>query len=121
MCKLDKVNNEEIYEVKSSSIVIKDVQTSLDLLGELSNVDNCNAVIVSKDQISEEFFDLSSGIAGEILQKFIMYNMKIAIVGDFQMYSSKALKDFIYECNKQGRINFVQDKEEAIISLKRNF
>ena len=41
----------------------------------------------------------------------------LAIVGDFSKYESNSLKDFIYESNKQGRINFVPHQDEAIRSL----
>ncbi len=47
--------------------------------------------------ICDDFFDLSTRLAGEILQKFINYHVKIAIIGDFSIYTSKSLKDFIYE------------------------
>lgn len=57
-------------------------------------------IAINKSLISESFFDLKTRLAGDILQKFINYRVKIAIIGDFSMYTSKSLKDFIYECNK---------------------
>ena len=57
-------------------------------------------MVIHKSSVVEEFFDLKTRLAGEILQKFINYHMKIAIVGDFSVYSSQSLQDFIYECNK---------------------
>lgn len=38
----------------------------------------------------------ASEIENEVLQKFINYQTKIAIIGDFSGYTSKSLKDFIY-------------------------
>ena len=60
---------------------------------------------------------LSSGLAGEILQKYINYGGKIAIYGDFSHYTSKPLKDFIYESNKGKDVFFVATKEEAVQKL----
>ena len=40
-------------------------------------------------------------IAGDILQKFVNYGIKFAIFGDFTGYTSKPLKDFIYESLKE--------------------
>jgi hypothetical protein len=40
-------------------------------------------------------------------------------VGDFSKYSGKSLKDFIYESNKTGRINFVKDVNQAIEALMK--
>jgi hypothetical protein len=70
--------------------------------------------VLSKTAIDEKFFDLSSGLAGEVMQKFINYRVKVAIVGDFSHYTSKSLKDFIFECN-QGRVVFFLPSEQDAI------
>lgn len=62
---------------------------------------------------------MSTRIAGEILQKFITYQFKLAIVGDFSGYTSKPLKEFIYESNKGKEIFFVSSEEDAIEKLGR--
>ncbi|SHJ20092.1 protein of unknown function [Desulfosporosinus lacus DSM 15449] len=54
-------------------------------------------MILNKAAICEDFFDLSTKIAGDILQKFVNYDMKIAVLGDFYFYKSKSLKDFLFE------------------------
>ena len=43
--------------------------------------------------------------------------MRIAVVGDFSIYTSKSLKDFIYESNKGNHVFFVQNEDEAIERL----
>lgn len=53
--------------------------------------------------VAEEFFILSSGLAGEVLQKLINYGGRIALYGDFSHYTSKPLLDFMYESNKGVR------------------
>jgi len=73
---------------------------------------------LSQEAICEDFFRLKTGLAGEILQKFVNYRMKIAIVGDFSIYTSKSLKDFIYESNKGKHIFFVPSEKEAIEKLR---
>ncbi len=62
------------------------------------------------------FFPVS-GIAGEILQKFINYHAKLAIIGDFSGYTSKPLKDFIYESNNGKDVFFVGSEQEAVERL----
>ncbi|WP_083996437.1 DUF4180 domain-containing protein [Desulfosporosinus acididurans] len=57
-------------------------------------------------EIFEDFFDLKTKLAGEILQKFVNYHVRIAIVGDFSGYKSKSLKDFIYESNNGKDVFF---------------
>ncbi len=67
--------------------------------------------------VHNDFFILSTGIAGEILQKHINYGGCIAIYGDFSSYTSKSLKDFMYESNKGTKVFFVRTKDEAINNL----
>ena len=76
-------------------------------------------IVINKKLIVEEFFILSSGLAGEILQKYINYGGRIAIYGDYSHYTSKPLKDFIYESNKGKDVFFVATEDEAVDMLTR--
>ena len=73
-----------------------------------------STILLKKENISADFFDLSTGMAGEILQKFSNYRKRLAILGDYANIHSKALKDFIYESNATKQILFVKTKEEAL-------
>jgi hypothetical protein len=77
----------------------------------------CDRMVMAKSAIAEDFFILSTRLAGDILQKFINYQTKLAIVGDFSRYTSKPLKDFIYESNHGKDIFFVSSEDEAIEKL----
>ena len=103
-----------IAVVSSDSKVITDVDSALDLLMSAKYDAGTKYIVVDKKLIIEDFFVLSSGLAGEILQKYINYGGKIAIYGDYSHYTSKPLKDFIYESNKGRDVFFVATKEEAI-------
>lgn len=103
--------------VSSGSPVIVDVDSALDLLMTARYEAGTTNIILDKTLITEDFFVLSSRLAGEILQKYINYGAKIAIYGDFSHYTSKPLKDFIYESNKGNDIFFVSTQEEALQKL----
>lgn len=107
----------DIALIISDEILIKDTQSALDLIASAQYEIDCDKLIVYKSCVAEAFFDLSTGIAGEILQKFINYRKKIAIVGDYSKYTSKPLKDFIYESNNGNSIYFVSSIEEALLKL----
>lgn len=104
----------EIAVVSSNDVLITDVQSALDFIATVNFEAGCDCVIINKSAICEDFFDLKTRLAGEILQKFINYRMKIAIVGDFSVYTSKSLNDFIYECNKGRVILLLSDEKKAI-------
>lgn len=113
-------NNGTIAVVSSDSKVITDVNSALDLLMSTKYDAGTAYIVLDKKLIVEDFFILSSGLAGEILQKFINYGGKIAIYGDFSHYTSKPLKDFIYESNKGQDFFFVTTKDEAIQKLSNS-
>ena len=113
-----EINRNNIAVLKSLGVLIQETQDALDLMAEAGYL-NSHKIIIKKDQVTPEFFDLKTGIAGEILQKFSTYNVQLAIIGDFSKYNSKSLRDFIFESNKYGRINFVSSFEEAKEKLSR--
>lgn len=112
-------NEINIAVISSNEKLITDAQSALDLIMTVEYETKSNRIIISKNNICEDFFILSTGIAGEILQKFINYGFKIAIYGDYSKYTSKPLKDFIYESNSGKNIFFVNTQEEAIEKLKQ--
>jgi hypothetical protein len=113
-------NDVEIARVSSGELVITDIQSALDLIGTVSYETGCDRILLSKATICEDFFDLKTKIAGDILQKFINYQVKLAVYGDFSIYTSKSLKDFIYESNKGKNIFFMDNEKEAIKKLSTN-
>jgi len=118
--KINKINENgiDIAVISSEDLLITDVQSALDLIATVNYEVACNRIILNKSLICEEFFDLKTRMAGEILQKFINYQFKIAIVGDFSVYTSESLADFIYECNQGKDIFFLSDENQAIEKFK---
>lgn len=108
-----------IAVITSDKKVITDIQSGLDLIMTAKYEAETNLIAIDKSAVADEFFILSSGLAGEILQKFINYQAKIAIYGDYSKYTSKPLKDFIYESNKGKDIFFVSTKEESVDYLSK--
>jgi hypothetical protein len=101
--------------------LISAVQSALDFIATVRYESGCDNIVLNKEAICECFFDLKTGITGEILQKFINYYMRIAIIDDFSGYLSNSLKDFIYECNKGRNIFFLPDEKQAARSLEISY
>ena len=105
--------------ITGNAKIITDTQSALDLIMTVKYEAKTALIAIDKACISDEFFILSNGLAGEILQKFVNYNVKIAIFGDYTKHKSKPLKDFIYESNSGRDIFFTNTKNEAIEKLVR--
>ncbi len=102
-----------------SDKVIKDVRSALDLLMSVKYEADTKNIVIDKRLVCDDFFILSTGLAGEILQKYVNYGGRIAVYGDYSRYTSKPLKDFIYESNKGKDVFFVSSEEEAVDMLTR--
>lgn len=112
-------NNIVCAVIESDTVVITDAQSALDILMTAKYEAGTKNIVINKELITEDFFILSRGLAGEILQKYINYGGRIAIYGDYSHYTSKPLKDFIYESNKGKDVFFVATKDEAIDMLTK--
>lgn len=98
------IKNQDIAEIKGDGVFIKTVQDALDLMAD-HGYRGITKMILHQKNITPEFFNLKSRLAGEILQKFVLYQMQVAIIGNFQNVASESLKAFILESNR-GRQNF---------------
>ncbi|MFL9837114.1 DUF4180 domain-containing protein [Flavobacterium sp. ST-75] len=111
--KTHQTDNLTIAEIISQNIIITTVEDGTDLVGNLCYQGVDKAILYERN-ITPVFFDLKTRMAGEILQKFSNYKIRLAIVGDFDKYESNSLNDFIFESNKGSTVNFVATIEEVL-------
>ena len=108
-----------VAELTGPEPVLTDAQSALELAMTARYAAGADHLLVDKAAVAEDFFILSTGLAGEILEKFIQYRIKMAVYGDFSCYTSKPLRDFIYESNHGSDFFFVPEREEALRLLLR--
>ena len=89
-------NGLEIALVSGNTPEISNAREALELAMGIQYEKGISRLVIEKNVMAEEFFILSTGVAGEILQKFINYHIKAAFWGDYSRYTSKPLRDFIY-------------------------
>ena len=85
-------------------------QDAVDLIGATYGRD-VEVVAVPVERLDARFFTLRTGVAGEIMQKFVNYGLRFAVVGDIsaQVEASTALRDLVRESNRGRHIWFVPD------------
>jgi hypothetical protein len=85
----------------------------LDLLGQMYGL-HVSWVVIPVDRLVSDFFRLRTGIAGEIVQKFVQYQNRVAIVGDIsaQLAESGPLRDWVRESNLGRDVWFVSTVDE---------
>ena len=93
---------------------------ALDVIGEAYGQD-ADLIAVPVQRLDEAFFTLSTRVAGEIMQKFVNYRVRLAFVGDIgrHLEASSALRDLVRETNRGRQVWFVADLEELDARLAR--
>ena len=91
--------------------VIASEAAAIDVIGETYGL-GIDLVVLPVERIVDDFFWLSSGLAGAVLQKYQNYGLRVAIVGDISRFTaeSPSLRDFVYESNKVGQVLFLPDR-----------
>lgn len=111
-------NGTKIAEVVSEAILINNADDALQLIADLSYQD-FDKIIIHERNIIPGFFDLKTGIAGDVLQKFSNYRVRLIIVGGFSKYPGTSIRDFIYESNKGKLVNFLDSVDQAVEKLSK--
>jgi hypothetical protein len=89
-----------------------------DLVG--TALGRAEVVAVPVVRLAPDFFSLRTGVAGEVVQKFATYRLRLAVVGDIDAHvaASTALRDFVREANRGGQTWFVADEAELAARLE---
>ncbi|MES2112792.1 MAG: DUF4180 domain-containing protein [Bacteroidota bacterium] len=107
------IRNTQVAELSSEDVLIKTAEDGAQLLADLY-YQGFDLIIMQAKQLTESFFDLKSGLAGEVLQKCSNFRIRLTIIGDFNNITSKSLRDFTFESNKGKSVNFVGSIGEAM-------
>ncbi len=109
-----------VAEVAANEMLLAVTEDVNDLLGN-AYYQGFDGMIISADKISPRFFDLKTRLAGEILQKFSAFRMRLAIVGNFSTFTSESLKSFVYESNRGSLIHFSPTTADAVAWFEKLF
>jgi hypothetical protein len=102
----------------SSIQFIRTAQDFLELLA-LGMEHESNLFMLDDFNFVPEFYDLKTGLAGEVLQKLSNYSARLAIVGTFDIVTSVRFRELMAESNKGSEVHFAQSRDEAITWLTK--
>jgi hypothetical protein len=90
-----------------------------DLIGDLYG-SGARIVAVPLTRLGPDFLRLSSGVAGQVLQKLVNYQFQIAVLGDVSavVAASDPLRDFVCESNRGTTVWFVADLAALEMKLR---
>lgn len=113
MSEIETINGQRVLLWDREGAPLASSRDASDLVGEAFSTE-AKVVVIPVERLSPEFLKLSSGLAGEVLQKFVNYGLKVAILGDITaaVAASGPLRDFVRESNRGRSVWFVDDRAD---------
>lgn len=90
-------------------------------LVEAAMSEGARLIAVPANRLGARFFELRTGVAGEILQKMVNYGFKFAVVGDVSSHvaASNAFRDLVIEAERGHDLFFVDDVDALARRLQQ--
>jgi hypothetical protein len=111
--KFYELNGVRVLECVADGTKLRTYNDAVELVGK-SFEDRATLIVIPVECLDDEFFQLKTRIAGEIVQKFVQYRRRLAIVGDISRHlaDSSALRAFVVESNRGKEVWFLTSLEE---------
>ncbi|MFF2494769.1 DUF4180 domain-containing protein [Agromyces sp. NPDC058064] len=115
--RIDEKNGTRVLVLAADGPVVSTADDAADLVGG-AWARSATVVAIPVERLDPAFFDLSSGVAGELTRTLENYRLRLAVVGDIAEHvdASTALRDFVWESNRGAQVWFVPD--EASLAAK---
>ena len=124
---LRHIHGENVLVSDKDGPPLRDEQDALDLIGRAlfvgEDAEPAHWTVIPVERLRNDFFQLSTGIAGAIAQKLAMYRLGLAVVGDISSYTaaSPAFNDFVVEANRGSQMWFlptIDNFEDRLAAVK---
>ncbi|MEU9147645.1 DUF4180 domain-containing protein [Streptomyces sp. NPDC048349] len=110
MSTLQTINDVSVLMWEAEGEVIAGEREALDCIGD-AGYQGARWAVIPAERFDEDFFRLSTRVAGAIIQKFVQYRVGLVVLGDISRHTenSSALRDFVRECNRGTQTWFLAD------------
>ena len=100
-----------VLYVEADGPAISTPEQTSDLIGN-AWMDHADLLAIPVARLDPDFFRLSSGLAGEITQKAVNYQVRLVVLGDVSEWvaRSDSFRDFVWESNRGQHVWFVADR-----------
>jgi len=103
-----------ILRLDADGPLIRTGQDAMDLIATTFGGDGADTIVEPVERLDPGFFHLSTGVAGEIAQKFVNYRRRLIVLGDVSPHveRSDAFRDWVREVERGDDIRFVASSAE---------
>jgi hypothetical protein len=116
--RLSKIHGVSVLVLPTVGELIGTERQAVDLIAD-AHGRGAELLVLPAERLPGEFFELRTGVAGAIVQKFVTYHMRLAILGDISRYltRSETFASFVAETNRGRQLWFVADTEDLAARL----
>jgi uncharacterized protein DUF4180 len=109
-----------VLELLADESKLQTYNDAVELIGK-SFENRATLIVIPIECLDDEFFQLKTRIAGELIQKFVQYRLRLAIVGDISGFlaESSALRAFVTESNRGNDVWFLASRAELSRRLEQ--
>ncbi|MEJ7634815.1 DUF4180 domain-containing protein [Aeromicrobium sp.] len=114
------IHGTQVMVMAPDGIPLDTEGAAVDLIGEALG-QRAEIVVIPAERLTDDFFELATGVAGEIAQKFVNYRVQLAIVGDIEsrVDDSASLLAWVTETNRGRQLWFEPTFEDFAERLDR--
>jgi hypothetical protein len=118
--KFYELHGTRVLECQPEGSKLRTYNDAVELVGK-SFEHRAMVVVVPVECLDDDFFRLSTRIAGELIQKFVQYRRRFVIVGDISRHlaESSSLRAFVAESNRGMEVWFLASLAELDERLAR--
>ena len=109
-----------LLEVPAEGPPFSGPQDVVDIIGEAFGA-RPDWIVIPLARLGDGVLDLKTRLLGEMLQKFVTYGFRVALVGDVShvIATSKPFADFVRETNRGTQIWFVPSRAALLEKIER--
>lgn len=113
VARYSELHGNRVVELLANGTALRTERDAVDVISAAAE-HAADVVVIPVQRLDADFFRLRTGIAGQVIQKFLTYRLRLVIVGDISAHlqESSALRDFVYECNKGSNVWFLAHLDE---------
>lgn len=104
---------EDSLMAEDHGLYLETVADALDVIG--SGLPSC---IFTESEVCPNFFDLRNGIAGEVFQKFVNYNFRVAFIIPSEHRHGTRVSELIRDHKRHSSVRFFESVEDAVSWLQ---
>lgn len=108
---IEKSNNKYI-KYTSAETLLRTEQDALDLIAACFE-NEAHLLMLDAEVLSDDFYKLRTGLAGMVLQKFINYRVKVAVIITGEMEIKGKFRELLVESNKGNDFRVFDNITEA--------